>query len=101
MENPRVFFVPAVSPSSIIFYTGDQFPAWKNSLVVGELTSRRLQVIMFNQPSQAERRVDVLAELGVRVRDVKQGPDGNLYVATELGFGGSEDGTVLRIEPAR
>lgn len=101
MENPRVFFVPAVSPSSIIFYTGEQFPAWKNSLVVGELTSRRLQVIMFNQPSQAERRVDVLAELGVRVRDVKQGPDGNLYVATELGFGGSEDGTVLRIEPAR
>ena len=101
MEMPRIFFVPSVSPSSIVFYTGDQFPAWKNSLIVGELTTRQLQVILFNQPSQAERRVSLLSELGVRIRDVQQGPDGNLYVATEMGLGGGEDGTVLRIEPVR
>ena len=100
MENPRIFFVPSVSPSSIIFYTGDRFPAWKNALVVGELTTRQLQVILFDQPSQAERRVSLLSELGLRIRDVQQGADGNLYVATEMGLGGSEDGTILRIEPA-
>lgn len=54
-----------------------------------------------HQPSQAERREPLLRQLGVRIRDVKQGPDGYLYVATELVSAGSApDGTVLRIEPA-
>jgi glucose/arabinose dehydrogenase len=85
-----------------MFYTGDKFPKWKNSLFVGALTTRQLQRISFNQPSQAERRDQLLVQLGVRIRDVQQGPDGSIYVATEQAIRGSApDGMVLRIEPER
>ena len=95
-----MFWVPSISPSSIIFYTGDRFPSWKNNLFVGSLTQKHLQRVAFNQPSQAERREPLLTQLNVRIRDVQQGPDGLIYVATELQTGGNDaDGTVLRIEP--
>ncbi len=101
MDNPRIFWVPSISPSSIMFYTGDKFPAWKNNLFVGALNGKQLQRIAFNQPSQAERREPLLTQLDIRVRDVQQGPDGDIYVATEKRTGGTDaDGTVLRIEPA-
>ena len=101
MDNPRIHWVPSISPSSIMFYTGDKFPDWRNNLFVGALSTRQLQRISFNQPSQAERREGLLSELGLRIRDVEQSPDGYIYVATEGAFGGSAaDGTVLRLEPA-
>jgi aldose sugar dehydrogenase len=101
MDNPRIFWVPSISPSSIIFYTGDKFPRWKNNLFVGALTTRQLIRIAFHQPSQAERREGLLVPLEQRVRDVVQGPDGYIYVATEASTRGNEtDGAVLRIEPA-
>jgi len=101
MDNPRIHWVPAISPSSILFYTGDKFPQWQNNLFVGALTTRQLQRIAFNQPSQAEPRRALLSELDVRVRDVAQSPDGHIYVATESSFGGpTTDGMVLRLEPA-
>jgi glucose/arabinose dehydrogenase len=100
MENPRMFWVPSISPSSILFYTGDRFPSWKNNLFVGALNGKQLQRIAFNQPSQAERREPLLSQLDIRIRDVEQGPDGLIYVATEKVSGGTApDGTVLRIEP--
>jgi glucose/arabinose dehydrogenase len=69
-------------------------------MLVGSLTQRNLQRIAFNQPSQAERREPLLRQLDTRIRDVQQGPDGYLYVATEQRTGGATaDGTVLRIEP--
>jgi glucose/arabinose dehydrogenase len=102
MENPRMFWVPSISPSSIVFYTGDRFPNWKGNLFVGALNGKQLQRVAFGQPSQAERREPLLTELGVRIREVQQGPDGLLYVATEGRSGGSDpDGTILRIEPAK
>jgi glucose/arabinose dehydrogenase len=101
MDNPRIHWVPSISPSSLMFYTGDKFPNWKNSLFVGALTTRVLLRVSFNQPSQAERREPLLAQLNVRVRDIQQGPDGYIYIATEQAIrGDAADGTVLRIEPA-
>jgi aldose sugar dehydrogenase len=101
MDNPRIFWVPSISPSSIIFYTGDKFPRWKNNLFVGALTTQQLIRISFHQPSQAEPREGLLVPLHQRIRDVQQGPDGYIYVATEQTFqGDNADGTVLRIEPA-
>jgi glucose/arabinose dehydrogenase len=100
MDNPRIHWVPSISPSSILFYTGDRFPDWKNNLFVGALTTRQLQRIAFDQPSQAERREGLLPEISVRVRDIAQSPDGYIYLATERSFGGSAvDGMVLRLEP--
>ncbi|HLI86837.1 MAG TPA: PQQ-dependent sugar dehydrogenase [Bryobacteraceae bacterium] len=101
MDNPRIFWVPSVSPSSILFYTGDKFPRWKNNLFVGALTTRQLIRIAFHQPSQAEPREGLLVPLDQRIRDVQQGPGGYIYVATEQTFrGDNSDGMVLRIEPA-
>jgi glucose/arabinose dehydrogenase len=100
MDNPRIHWVPSISPSSILFYTGDKFPEWQNNLLVGALTTRRLERIAFGQPSQAEPRRGLLTELNVRVRDVAQSPDGYIYVATERSTGGpNADGMVLRLEP--
>ena len=101
MDNPRIHWVPSISPSSILFYTGDKFPHWKNSLFVGSLTQQQLIRVSFNQPSQAEKREGLLVPLRQRIRDVQQSPDGYIYVATEGASGGNAaDGTVLRIEPA-
>jgi glucose/arabinose dehydrogenase len=100
MDNPRIHWVPSISPSSLLFYTGDKFPQWQGNLFVGGLSNRQLVRIAFGQPSQAEPRRGLLTELNVRVRDVAQSPDGYIYVATEESFGGpAADGMVLRLEP--
>jgi len=100
MDNARMFWVPSISPSSLMFYNGDRFKGWKGSLFVGGLTNRSLIRVSFNQPSQAERRELLLGSFNQRIRDVQLGPDGNLYVATESQTGGNAaDGMVLKIEP--
>jgi len=100
MDNARMFWVPSISPSSLMFYNGDKFKGWKGSLLVGSLTTRSLIRVSFNQPSQAEKREVLLGPFNQRIRDVQLGPDGNLYVATESQTGGNAaDGMVLKIEP--
>ena len=100
MDNPRMFWVPSISPSSLLFNNGDRFKGWKGSMFVGALTTRSLIRVSFNQPSQAERREALLVPLNTRIRDIQLGPDGNLYVVTEQASAGTAaDGTVLRIEP--
>jgi glucose/arabinose dehydrogenase len=100
MDDPRMFWVPAISPSGLIFYVGDRFKGWKNSALLGALNGKALWRVSFNQPQQAEKREVLLAPLDVRIRDVQQGPDGNLYIATEQeSAGAAPNGTVMRIEP--
>jgi glucose/arabinose dehydrogenase len=100
MEHPRVFWVPQISPSGLLFYTGDKFPTWKGSLFIGALSGLQVQRIAFNQPGQAERRESLLVEMRSRFRDVEQGPDGFLYFTTEQRYGsGRPDGTIIRLEP--
>lgn len=101
MEQPRMFWVPQISPAGMAFYTGDPFPEWRNNLIVGALSGQHVQRISFGNPGQAERRDVLLRELGVRFRDVEIGPDGFIYLSTEVRYGsGQPDGTVLRLEPA-
>jgi glucose/arabinose dehydrogenase len=106
IEMPRMFWVPVISPSSLVFYTGDKFPQWRGNAFVGALTGQQLQRVVIRAAGaggggQAEQRQPMLTELGMRVRDVEQGPDGFLYLATEAQYGsGKPDGAVLRIEPA-
>jgi glucose/arabinose dehydrogenase len=115
MEMPVMYWMPAISPSSLMFYTGDRFPKWKGHLFIGALGGQQLQRVAFDAPPpQTERRESLLTQLDVRIRDVRQGPDGYIYVATENaedvpGFpnprpgqprNGPPKGMVLRIEPA-
>ena len=101
-ERPEVLWWPSIAPSGLTFYDGDQFPAWKGNLFVGSMTVGRMQRtghlerIVFNQRGEEMRREWLLAELKQRIRDVRQGPDGFLYVLTE-----EDDAVLLRIEPAR
>jgi glucose/arabinose dehydrogenase len=100
MDNARMFWVPSISPSSVMFYTGERFPQWRGNLFVGALNGLSLQRIAFGQPSQAERREPVLRTLNLRIRDVQQSRDGYIFVATERRFGGADaDGMILRLEP--
>ena len=100
--GPEIIWWPSVAPSGLTFYTGEHFPAWQGNLFVGSMTVGRMQHtghlerIVFNRRGQELRREWLLAELKQRIRDVRQGPDGYLYVLTE-----EEDGVLLRIEPAR
>jgi glucose/arabinose dehydrogenase len=108
IEMPAMFWMPAISPSSVTFYTGDRFPLWRGHLFIGGLSGQQLLRVAFDQPlPQAERRESMLTALDIRFRDVVQGPDAYLYVATEkTGQDGpgsakeSPDGMILRIEPA-
>ncbi len=112
MDSPVMFWVPAITPSSLIIYTGDRFPWWKGHLFIGALSGQQLLRVAFNQPSpQEERRESLLTQLDRRIRDVRQGPDGLIYVATERALDQKPgevgpakmdegpSGSVLRIEP--
>ena len=107
IEMPVMFWAPAISPSSVLIYDGDRFPLWRGHFLIGGLSGQQLQRVAFGQPLQAERRESMLVPLDVRVRDVRQGPDGNLYLAVsrdqQLGPGSARltpNGSILRIEPA-
>jgi len=100
MINPRMFWVPQISPSSMLFYTGDAFPEWRGSLFVPALSGQQVQRVVLGQSGQAERREPLLTEMGLRFRDVAQGPDGFVYLATELRYGSDTGGTIIRLEPA-
>jgi glucose/arabinose dehydrogenase len=101
-EPPVIFWMPAISVSGLTFYTGDKFPMWKGDLFVGGLRygevpgTGRLDRVLLNEKMEELRRESLLADLHQRIRDVKQGPDGLLYVATD-----EPQGAILRIEPAR
>ena len=100
--GPEIVWWPSVAPSGLTFYTGEHFPAWRGNLFVGSMMVGRmehtghLERIVFNRRGQEVRREWLLAELKQRVRDVRQGPDGYLYVLTE-----EDDAVLMRIEPAR
>jgi glucose/arabinose dehydrogenase len=93
-EQPFIIWVPAVAPSGMAFYIGDRFPRWKGSLFIGVLKNRRLERHVFNDRGQPVRREYLLEDLKQRIRDVRQGPDGLLYVLTD-----ENPGSLLRLEP--
>jgi glucose/arabinose dehydrogenase len=109
MDMPEMYWMPAISPSSLLIYDGDAFPMWRDHFFIGALSGQQLQRAAFNQPPpQPERRESLLLALDARVRDVRQGPDGNLYLAVERdqqsGPGSARltpNGSILRVEPAK
>ena len=99
-EEPEVVWWPSIAPSGLTFYTGERFPAWQGSLFVGSMMVGRmrhtghLERIVFNAGGEEIGREWLLTELKQRIRDVRQGPDGYLYVLTE-----EDDAVLLRLEP--
>ena len=99
--RPDGIWWPSIAPSGLTFYTGEHFPAWHGNLFVGAMRVGRmphtghLERIVFNRQGHEIGREWLLAELKQRIRDVRQGPDGFLYVLTD-----EDDAVLLRIEPA-
>ena len=85
--------VPATAPSGMLFYTGDRYPNFKGNLFVGQLKGRRVERIVMNDKGYITGREDLFVELGERIRDVRQGRDGWIYLLTD-----STHAEVLRIE---
>lgn len=100
LESPLLVWLPAIAASGMTIYTGDRFPAWQGNLFVGSLRqggingTGHLQRIVFNEKNEELRRESLLTDLRQRIRDVRQGPDGLLYLLTD-----EEQGALLRIEP--
>lgn len=93
MEQPTYYWDPVIAPSGAQFYSGNAFPAWKGNLFVGSLKEMRLvRLVIENDRVTAEEHL--LTDRGQRIRDVKQGPDGALYVVTD-----QESGELWRIHP--
>jgi glucose/arabinose dehydrogenase len=102
MEMPAYVWNPTVNPTNILFYSGDRFVGWRGSLIVSGLGSKQLQRLAVNRQGVIVGRPEsLLGQLGLRFRDVRQGPDGALYVLTEGRGSGNDDtdGSLLRIEP--
>ncbi len=94
MEQPIYYWDPVIAPSGMTFYTGDVFPDWKGSLLIGSLQPGLLvRLTLDDGRVTGEERY--LGDLGERIRDVRQGLDGQLYLLTD-----SRDGRILRVLPA-
>jgi glucose/arabinose dehydrogenase len=95
MEQPWLFWSPSISIAAITFYTGNRFPEWKGNIFVGGMVGTQLERIVLNpQNGLPIRRQAMLTEIQQRIREVRQGPDGLLYLLTD-----EEAGALLRIEP--
>ena len=108
MDMPAMYWTPSISPSTLVWYTGDKLEPWQGDLFVGALNGQTLVRVTFDAPMpQAERRDSLFIPLGRRWRHVIQGPDGYLWaLTTKRTLGGTPDptdatgGVVYRIEPA-
>ena len=101
MEDPFIYWNPSPAVTGIVVYTGNKFPQWKGNIFVGamggsNLGARQLHRIVLSKTGRPQSRgnLTMLSELKQRIRDVRQGPDGLLYLTTD-----EKDGAVLRIEP--
>lgn len=95
MEQPVYYWDPVIAPSGAAFYTGTAFPEWRGDLLVGSLRPGALVRLRIDNGRviQEER---YLGDLGERIRDVRQGPDGAIYLLTD-----SPRGRILRLDPTR
>lgn len=92
MVDPKVVWTPAAAPSGLAFYTGDRFPAWRGNLFAGGLVSQDVRRIELDAAGNVRSQEEI--SIGQRVRDVRQSPDGLLYVLTD-----ESNGKLIRLEP--
>lgn len=93
MEDPIWQWTPSIAPSGMAFYTGNVFPEWRDNLFVGALAHRHLERMEIEDNKIVHREI-LMQEFGKRIRDVRNGPDGTLYLLTD-----EDDGELLRLKP--
>jgi len=93
MVEPLLYWVPSINPGNIAFYSADKFPSWRGDLLLATMT-RSLVRIDFDAAGRPGNQEKLLTDLGQRFRDVRQGPDGLVYLLTD-----ETAGAVLKIEP--
>ena len=102
MESPLLVWLPAIAAAGMGRLRGRQFPAWRGNVFVGSLRqggipgTGHVQRIVFNERTEELRRESILTELRRRIREVREGPGGFLYLLTDE----EDDGALLSIEPA-
>ena len=100
IEPALLVWIPGITPSGLLFYTADKFPAWKGNLMVGSIVRGRtngaagVERVVFNEKMWETRRETFLTELRQRIRDIRQAPDGLIYLLTE-----ETNGAVFKLEP--
>lgn len=100
-ESPLLVWLPQIATAGMAVYTGDRFPAWKGNLFVGSMRqggipgTGHLQRVVFNDKMEEIRREPMLTDLHQRIREVRQGPDGLIYLLTD-----EDSAALLRLEPA-
>jgi glucose/arabinose dehydrogenase len=95
MEQPLYYWDPVIAPSGLLFYTVDAIPGWKGSLLNGALKFRLLSRLEL-KGDKVVKEERLLQSLQQRIRDVRQGPDGALYLVTD-----EDAGRILRVAPAK
>lgn len=93
IEAPRLQWTPSIGPSGLIFYTGDAFPQWKGQMFAGGMALTHLNRLEIGADGSVVEKERLFDDLGWRVRDVEQGPDGHLYLLVDNGW-------LLRVKPA-
>ena len=95
MEQPIIQWTPVIAPSGMAFYTGDLFPQWKGNLFIGGLATRVLVRLELNG-EKVTKEERLLGQFAERIRDVRNGPDGALWLLTD-----NSAGRILRVTPAK
>lgn len=94
MEQPLLHWTPSIAPAGFTLYRGSVFPEWEGDLFVGALAAKHLRRIDMEDGKPVGQE-ELFVDLGHRIREVRTGPDGYLYIVTD-----GENGSVLRVEPA-
>jgi len=98
MEQPKAFFVPSIGISGLMLYTGDKFPNWKDNAFVGGMAGNYRQLVRFSLNGNVVVNRESLLPREYRIRDVRQGPDGFVYIATDNQAPG-QPSNIIRLEP--
>ena len=99
MTDPIAYYNPAIGPGSVNFYTGDRFPAWKGSMFVSGMVGQKLIRLEIKDRQIVSQEV-MLKDHG-RLREVKTGPDGYLYLLLQTQNGADTGGSIIRLVPSR
>lgn len=94
MESPKKVYIPSIAPGSLIYYSGDAFPEWQNSLFSGALKLRHLNRVAVLEGGRLGEEERLLEDLNERIRALRQGPKGWIYFSTD-------SGKIMRLRPAK